>query len=70
MPGQLNLLVNGEPSVAPDGVTVAAFLEGLGLPQKGVAVERNREIVPKSAYAATRLTEGDRIEIVQFVGGG
>jgi thiamine biosynthesis protein ThiS len=42
----------------------------MGLPAKGIAVERNREIVPKSAYAVTRLTDGDRIEIVQFVGGG
>lgn len=66
----MNLLLNGEPKTAPDSVTVAAFLEELGLPQKGVAVERNREIVPKSRYADTVLAEGDRIEIVQFVGGG
>lgn len=66
----MNLFLNGEPANAPDAVTVAAFLEQLGLPQKGVAVERNREIVPKSLYGATQLTEGDRIEIVQFVGGG
>ena len=66
----MNLFLNGEASRAPDGVTVAAFLDGLGLRQKGVAVERNVEIVPKSAYGATRLEEGDRIEIVQFVGGG
>ena len=66
----MNLFVNGEPATAPDDVTIAAFLERLGMPQKGVAVERNREIVPKSAYAATRLSDGDRIEIVQFVGGG
>lgn len=66
----MNLFLNGEPANAPDSVTVAVFLEKLGLPQKGVAVERNREIVPKSAYAATILSEGDRIEIVQFVGGG
>jgi thiamine biosynthesis protein ThiS len=66
----MNLLLNGEASTAPEGATVAAFLEFLGLPMKGVAVERNREIVPKSAYGVTRLTEGDRIEIVQFVGGG
>jgi sulfur carrier protein len=66
----MNLFLNGEPATAPDSVTVAAFLERLGLPQKGVAVERNREIVSKSAYAVTVLTEGDRIEIVQFVGGG
>jgi thiamine biosynthesis protein ThiS len=66
----MNVFLNGEPKSAPDSVTVAAFLEGLGLPQKGVAVERNREIVPRSTYGETVLAEGDRIEIVQFVGGG
>jgi sulfur carrier protein len=66
----MNLYLNGEPSSAPPGATVAVFLESLGLPQKGVAVERNREIVPKSAYGETVLEAGDRIEIVQFVGGG
>ncbi len=66
----MNVFLNGEPKSAPDSVTVAAFLEGLGLPQKGVAVERNREIVPRSAYAQTVLADGDQIEIVQFVGGG
>ena len=66
----MNVFLNGEPASAPDAVTVAAFLESLGMPLKGVAVERNREIVPKSMYVSVRLTEGDRIEIVQFVGGG
>lgn len=66
----MNLFLNGEPASAPDAVTVAGFLESLGMPDKGVAVERNREIVPKSMYASTYLAEGDRIEIVQFVGGG
>lgn len=66
----MNLFLNGEPASVPDAVTVAAFLESLGMPQKGVAVERNREIVPKSTYATVQLAEGDRIEIVQFVGGG
>jgi sulfur carrier protein len=66
----VNLFVNGEATEAPDSVTVAAFLEGMGLPQKGVAVERNREIVPRSSFGSTILAEGDRIEIVQFVGGG
>lgn len=66
----MKLMLNGEPADAPDAVTVAGFLEQLGLPLKGVAVERNREIVPKSLYGTTRLAEGDRIEIVQFVGGG
>ena len=66
----MKLFLNGEPAETPEGATVSAFLDQLGLPQKGVAVERNREIVPKSAYGETRLAEGDRIEIVQFVGGG
>lgn len=66
----MNLFVNGEPASAADSATVEALLEQMGLPQKGVAVELNREIVPKSLYATTRLAEGDRIEIVQFVGGG
>ncbi len=66
----MNLFLNGEPASVPDAVTVADFLASLGMPEKGVAVERNREIVPKSMYASTRLAEGDRIEIVQCVGGG
>ena len=66
----MKVFLNGEAMDAPDSVTVAGFLDQLGLPRRGVAVERNREIVPKSAYAETRLAEGDRIEIVQFVGGG
>jgi len=66
----MNLLLNGEPQDIPSGLTVAAFLDRLGLPQTGIAVERNREIVPKSVYSVTVLTDGDRIEIVQFVGGG
>ena len=66
----MKLFLNGEPAETPEGATVSAFLDQLGLPQKGVAVERNREIVPKSLFEATRLEAGDRLEIVQFVGGG
>ena len=66
----MNLFLNGEATSTPDGVTVAGLLDQLGFPLKGVAVERNREIVPKSLYGTTHLSEGDRIEIVQFVGGG
>lgn len=66
----MNLFLNGEPHASPAGLSVAAFLDRLGLPRKGVAVERNLEIVPKSAYDATLLADGDRLEIVQFVGGG
>ena len=66
----MNIFVNGEVASAAETATVESLLEQMGLPQKGVAVERNREIVPKSLYATTRLGDGDRIEIVQFVGGG
>ena len=66
----MNLYLNGEPANAPDAATVAAFLDHLGLPRKGIAVERNLEIVPKSAFDEIVLEEGDRLEIVQFVGGG
>ena len=66
----MNLFLNGEATSVPDAATVAGLLDQLGFPLKGVAVERNREIVPKSLYGTTRLAEGDRIEIVQFVGGG
>jgi thiamine biosynthesis protein ThiS len=67
---EMNLFLNGEATSVPDSVTVGAFLRQLGLPETGVAVERNREIVPKSLYGTTHLAEGDRVEIVQFVGGG
>jgi thiamine biosynthesis protein ThiS len=66
----MNLFLNGEATSMPDAATVTLLLKQLGLPLTGVAVERNREIVPKSLYETTDLAEGDRIEIVQFVGGG
>ena len=50
--------------------TVAALIALLGLDRRKLAVERNLEIVPRSAYGSTALVDGDRIEIVAFVGGG
>ena len=49
---------------------VAALVAALGLDGRKVAVERNLEIVPRSTYGLTALSEGDRIEIVHFIGGG
>ena len=66
----MRLLVNGEPMDLPDDTTVAALLERLGLGAQRVAVERNRDIVPRAEHASTRLAEGDEVEIVHFVGGG
>jgi sulfur carrier protein len=62
--------VNGEERVLNSAMSVADLLEELGLPISRVAVEFNREILPKPGYADTLLREGDRLEIVQFVGGG
>lgn len=66
----MRLIVNGEPLEFKDGATVVALLGSLDLDPRRLGVERNREIVPKSLYAETRLADGDAIEIVHFVGGG
>jgi len=54
----------------PEGATVAGLIEKLRVSTPRVAVERNREIVPKAAYSTTALVEGDDLEVVEFVGGG
>jgi thiazole synthase/sulfur carrier protein len=62
--------VNGEAREVPAAATVAGLLAELGLDRRKVAVERNLEIVPRSAYAEVALAAGDRLEIVHFIGGG
>ena len=66
----MTLQLNGEPREFPDGLTVAALVEHLGMKADRVAVELNLEIVPRPNWAATNLKEGDKLEIVHFVGGG
>lgn len=66
----MQIRVNGEVHHLPDGATVSHLLEQLQITQTRVAVEINLEIVPRGAYAGRTLQEGDRIEIVHFVGGG
>lgn len=66
----MNLMLNGEQRGFQGVGDVAALVEALGLDARKVAVELNLEIVPRSAYAATALADGDRIEIVHFIGGG
>ena len=66
----MQLTVNGESRAFSDVADVAALVTALGLDVRKVAVERNLEIVPRSAYAGTPLADGDRIEIVHFIGGG
>ncbi len=65
----MRIQVNGELREVR-AATILALVEELGLDVRKVAVERNLEIVPKSLHAGTALADGDRIELVQFVGGG
>ena len=65
----MNITINGEARALQNPVTVAGMLTQLGIASGKVAVERNLEIVPKSAFETTTLTDDDRIEIVHFIGG-
>jgi thiazole synthase len=62
--------VNAEPFALPDPATVADLLANLGRDPRTVAVERNREVVPRAEHATARLADGDAVEIVTLVGGG
>lgn len=66
----MQLTINGEVREVPAGLTLTALLEHLALTDGPVAIERNREVVPRSQHAQVRLEAGDVLEIVQFVGGG
>ena len=66
----MNLTVNGEPRTFEPLANLSALVSALGLDGRKVAIERNLEIVPRSAYGKTALRDGDRIEIVHFIGGG
>ena len=62
--------VNGEVKQLPENCTVTQLLEVMEITGKRIAVEVNQEIVPRSLHEATRLDEGDVIEVVQAIGGG
>ena len=66
----VEIVVNGEPRAVPGGMTVAGLLGHLGVDGGRVAVELNREIVRKAAWAETPVEAGAKVEIVMFVGGG
>jgi len=66
----MNLTINGEERAMAALPHLAALVTALGLDPRKVAIERNLEIVPRSAYEQTPVADGDRIEIVHFIGGG
>lgn len=66
----MKITINGEQKEFPDDITIQTLLESLGVIQGRVAVEVNEQIVKRAEHAATALHDGDRIEIVSFMGGG
>lgn len=66
----MQIVVNGEAREVPDQLSLAGLVKHLALAPERLAVERNREVVRRAHWTETMLTEGDRIEIVHFVGGG
>lgn len=66
----MNVTINGSPRDVPEDLTVRDLVVHLGLGDGPVAVEINREIVPRAEHASRRVSGGDTIEIVHFVGGG
>jgi thiamine biosynthesis protein ThiS len=66
----VRLMVNGEAIEIARGTTLAGLIARLELDTRKVAVERNREIVPRSTYGTVVLEERDELEIVHFIGGG
>ena len=70
MSEMISIVVNGETRESPQGVNVTQLLQTLGIQGGRVAIERNMQILPRAAWNETSVAEGDRYEIVQFVGGG
>lgn len=68
--GATEIFVNGEPRAVAPGCTLEALLQTLQLEGRRVAVAVNRDVVPRSAFPSRRVAPGDRIEILQAVGGG
>lgn len=66
----LQLKVNGEARSVPAGTTVAILLESLEVTPRHVAVELNRQVVPRGEHASRTLATGDELEVVTLVGGG
>lgn len=66
----LTITANGEDRSIPPGTTVSEFIKMANLPPERVAVEHNGRILPRDRFAAVKLEEGDRLEVVTLVGGG
>ena len=66
----MRLMINGKEQIFEEGMNLARLVERLGMKSDRVAVELNREIVPRAQWSETRLKDRDQLEVVHFVGGG
>lgn len=66
----MQILINGEKRDVPEGMTLEGLLRWLELPLDRIAVERNLKVVSRKEWSSTSVEDGDRIEVVQLVGGG
>lgn len=66
----MQILLNGAPQTVEEGLSLKKLVESLGSDPRGIAIELNREIIPKSEHGEVILKDGDTLEVVQFVGGG
>ena len=66
----MEIIVNGESQNVSNPITIEELIGRIGLRSDRLAVERNHEVVPRSQWSNVTLEEGDRIEIIHFVGGG
>ena len=67
---QMQVVINGEDRIFESPLTLAGLIQVLGMKTDRVAIELNRDIVPRDQWDQTQLADGDRLEIVHFVGGG
>jgi thiamine biosynthesis protein ThiS len=66
----VEIRLNGDTRSVRDGVSLIELLEDIGLAERRVAVELNRDVIPRGLFPTTTLSPGDVVEIVQLVGGG
>ena len=66
----MNIILNGEPKEITEGLALDRLITELGLKSERLAIEVNRRIIRRADWASTTLSEGDKVEIVHFVGGG
>jgi sulfur carrier protein len=66
----MTVVVNGKPTEIPEGETLLALIRRLEVPQNGVAIALNLQVVPRTEHSLTKLKPGDRVELVRAVGGG